>query len=98
MKDIENKLIENKSLLNEYSNKVINDMVNKFQKEMKNTLSKDDIIRKINRFKEIAKPEALLKKIKNGDIVMPPTFTEPNPKTGKMLNPLDIYIVIPGKI
>jgi len=86
-----------KSSLNEYSAGVIKQMTDKFQKEMQNTLSNEDIKLKIDAFKKIAKPEALLKKIqagvKNepGGIVVPKKFTEPDPKTNKKpLDPLNI--------
>jgi hypothetical protein len=82
-------LKENKKLsLNEYSEKVIKQMTDKFQREMKNTLSADDIKTKLNRFDQI-KPN-LPAKIKSGQIVMPDKFVKPDPKTKKVLNPQDI--------
>jgi hypothetical protein len=83
-----------KSILREYSEKIINQMIEKFQKEMRNTLSVDDIKLKINRFEQIKsnlpkKIEAGLKG-EAGGMVVPKKFTEPDPKTQKILNSQDI--------
>ena len=90
-KEIDDLKEHKKLYLTEYSNKVINDMTQRWQKEMKNTLSVDDIKLKIDAFKRIAKPEALGKKIAANQISMPEKFTKPDPKTNKVPNPLDIY-------
>jgi hypothetical protein len=80
--------------LNEYSEKIINQMTEKFQKEMKNTLSKDDIKEKLNRFDQIKQnlPKKIQAGLKGeaGGIIVPKKFTEPDPKTNKILNPQDI--------
>jgi hypothetical protein len=83
-----------KPLLREYSEKVIKQMIDKFQKEMRNTLSDDDIKLKISRFEQIKsnlpkKIEAGLKG-EAGGIIVPKKFTEPDPRTNKILNPQDI--------
>ena len=83
-----------KSILREYSEKIIQQMIDKFQKEMRNTLSVDDIKLKINRFEQIKsnlpkKIEAGLKG-ETGGMVVPKKFTEPDPKTNKVLNSQDI--------
>jgi len=83
-----------KSQLNEYSEKVINQMIEKFQKEMRNTLSVDDIKLKLQRFDQIK--SNLPNKIKagiektTGGITVPKKFTEPDPRINKVLNPLEI--------
>ena len=83
-----------KSLLREYSEKIIKQMIDKFQKEMRNTLSVEDIKLKINRFEQIKsnlpkKIEAGLKG-EAGGMIVPKKFTEPDPKTNKVLNSQDI--------
>ena len=77
-----------KHQLNEYSQKIIDQLIAKWQKEMRNTLSNDDIKVKINRFDQIK--QNIPTKIKAGNIVVPDKFTKPDPKTNKVANPSDI--------
>jgi len=83
-----------KTQLNEYSEKIVNQMIAKFQKEMKNTLSNDDIKLKLNRFDQIKSnlPKKIAAGLKGeaGGISVAKKFTEPDPKTNKILNPQDI--------
>jgi hypothetical protein len=89
---------ENKKfILKEYSKSIIDQLITKWQTEMKKTLSNDDIKAKIEGFKQIAKPEALGKKVqltrdkKPGGIIVPKKFIESDPVTGKKpLDPLNI--------
>jgi hypothetical protein len=77
-----------KRQLNEYAQKIIDQLIAKWQKEMRNTLSNDDIKVKINRFDQIK--QNIPVKIKAGTIVVPDKFTKPNPDTNKIANPTDI--------
>ena len=80
----------NPDLLKEYSDKIIQQMTKVFQKEMRNTLSNDDIKDKLNRFDQIKKN--IPQKVKTGQMQLPGKFKEPDPKTKKLLNPLDITL------
>ncbi len=84
------KLIDlyNKIILQEYTDKVINQLIDKFKKEKKD-LNDDEIKRVINRFEAI-KPN-IPTKLKAGQIILPPRFTQPDPKTNKISNPQDIF-------
>jgi 23S rRNA (adenine2503-C2)-methyltransferase len=68
-----------KHQLNEYSQKIIDQLIAKWQKEMRNTLSNDDIKVKINRFDQIK--QNIPTKIKAGNIVVPDKFTKPDEDT-----------------
>jgi hypothetical protein len=87
-KEIDDVNERKKSQLNEYSAGVIKQMTDKWQKEMRNTLSDTDIKLKLNRFDQIK--QNIPAKIKAGQIVMPDKFVKPDPKTNKILNPQDI--------
>jgi hypothetical protein len=87
-KEIDDVNERKKSQLNEYSAGVIKQMTDKWQKEMRNTLSDADIKLKLNRFDQIK--QNIPAKIKAGQIVMPDKFVKPDPKTNKILNPQDI--------
>jgi hypothetical protein len=63
-------------------------MTDRWQKEMRNTLSDADIKLKLNRFDQIK--QNIPAKIKAGQIAVPDKFVKPDPKTNKVLNPQDI--------
>jgi hypothetical protein len=87
-KEIDDVNERKKPQLNEYSAGIIKQMTDKWQKEMRNTLSDTDIKLKLNRFDQIK--QNIPAKIKAGQIVMPDKFVKPDPKTNKILNPQDI--------
>ena len=87
-KEIDDVNERKKPQLNEYSAGIIKQMTDKWQKEMRNTLSDTDIKLKLNRFDQIK--QNIPAKIKAGQIVMPDKFVKPDPKTNKVLNPQDI--------
>jgi len=87
-KEIDDVNERKKSQLNEYSAGIIKQMTDRWQKEMRNTLSNEDIKAKLNRFDQIK--QNIPAKIKAGQIVVPDKFVKPDPKTNKVLNPQDI--------
>jgi hypothetical protein len=92
--EIDNLQESKKIIFEGFSEGTIKDMATKFQAEMNDTLSFDDIKQKLNRFDDIKSnlPKKIEAGLKNqeGGIVVPEKFTKADSKTGKILDPLNI--------